>query len=48
MATAAQPGLPHAPEILKAIAYAHDTRLDALAEVARPGRLSIGDVLSLH
>ncbi|WP_327678064.1 MOSC domain-containing protein [Kitasatospora sp. NBC_00458] len=48
MTTAAQPGLPHAPEILKAIAQAHDTRLDALAEVAAPGRLSVGDTLSLH
>ncbi|MEV7778197.1 MOSC N-terminal beta barrel domain-containing protein [Kitasatospora sp. NPDC088351] len=47
MTTAAQPGLPHAPEILKAIAQAHDNRLDALAEVASPGRLSVGDALSL-
>ncbi|MFI6850573.1 MOSC N-terminal beta barrel domain-containing protein [Kitasatospora sp. NBC_00085] len=47
MTTAAQPGLPRAPEILKAVAQAHDNRLDALAEVATPGRLSVGDVLSL-
>ncbi|MFC5663521.1 MOSC domain-containing protein [Kitasatospora misakiensis] len=47
MTTAAQPGLPHAPEILKAVAQAHDTRLDALAEVAAPGRLTVGDTLTL-
>ncbi|MFI9328122.1 MOSC domain-containing protein [Kitasatospora sp. NPDC052868] len=47
MTTAAQPGLPHAPEILKAIAQAHDGRLDALAEIAVPGRLAVGDTLSL-
>ncbi|GAA2838713.1 MOSC domain-containing protein [Kitasatospora paracochleata] len=43
----AQPGLPYAPEILKALAQAHDIRLDALATVARPGRLRVGDTLSL-
>ncbi|MGV9265291.1 MOSC domain-containing protein [Kitasatospora sp. NPDC003701] len=47
MTTAAQPGLPHAPEILKAITQAHDGRLDALAEVVTPGRLRVGDELSL-
>ncbi|MEK2489361.1 MOSC N-terminal beta barrel domain-containing protein [Kitasatospora purpeofusca] len=47
MVTVAQPGLPHAPEILKAIAQAHDTRLDALAEVAAPGRLAVGDTLTI-
>ncbi|MEU1419162.1 MOSC N-terminal beta barrel domain-containing protein [Kitasatospora sp. NPDC005751] len=47
MTTVAQPGLPHAPEILKAIVQAHDGRLDALAEVVAPGRLSVGDELSL-
>ncbi|MFB7619021.1 MOSC domain-containing protein [Kitasatospora sp. NPDC056181] len=47
MTTAAQPGLPHAPEILKALAQAHDNRLDALAEIATPGRLNVGDALSL-
>jgi len=47
MTGTAQPGLPHAPEILKAVAQAHDNRLDALAEVTRPGRLRVGDVLSL-
>ncbi|MEU6236831.1 MOSC N-terminal beta barrel domain-containing protein [Kitasatospora sp. NPDC047058] len=48
MTTAAQPGLPHAPGILKVIVHAHDGRLDALADVARPGRLGVGDVVSLH
>lgn len=48
MTAAAQPGLPHAPEILKAIVHAHDGRLDALAEVAAPGRLDVGDELTLH
>ncbi|MER8183854.1 MOSC N-terminal beta barrel domain-containing protein [Kitasatospora sp. NPDC094015] len=46
-AGAAQPGLPHAPEILKAIAQAHGTRLGALATVGRPGRIRIGDRLAL-
>ncbi|MFJ9693377.1 MOSC domain-containing protein [Kitasatospora sp. NPDC101183] len=47
MTAAPQPGLPHAPEILKAIVHAHDGRLDALAEVAAPGRLRLGDRLVL-
>lgn len=47
MTTVAQPGLPHAPEILRAIAQAHDTRLDALAEVVAPGRLGVGDTLTI-
>ncbi|MFJ5881131.1 MOSC domain-containing protein [Kitasatospora cineracea] len=47
MVGAAQPGLPHAPEILKAVAHERDGELGALATVARPGRLRVGDVLSL-
>ncbi|GAA4853718.1 MOSC domain-containing protein [Kitasatospora terrestris] len=47
MSGTAQPGLPHAPEILRAITRAHGTRLDALATVARPGRLRLGDALTL-
>ncbi|MDH6111114.1 uncharacterized protein YcbX [Kitasatospora sp. MAP12-15] len=43
----AQPGLPHAPEILRVIARAHDNRLDALATVAAPGALRVGDRLRL-
>ncbi|MGW4647148.1 MOSC domain-containing protein [Kitasatospora sp. NPDC004289] len=48
MSGTAQPGLPHAPEILKTIDHAHDGRLDALATVAHPGRLRIGDRLTLE
>ncbi len=48
MAGAPQPGLPEAPEILKALLQAHDGRLDALAEVSRPGRLTVGDSLVLR
>jgi|SRR6478609_996236 len=47
MAGAAQPGLPHAPEILKTIAHERDNELGALATVSRPGRLRVGDALSL-
>lgn len=47
MSGVAQPGLPHAPEILKAVVREHDGRLDALAAVARPGRLRVGDTLLL-
>lgn len=45
MAGLAQPGLPHAPEILRAVTRGHGGRLDALATVARPGRLRVGDTL---
>ncbi|MFE0463600.1 MOSC domain-containing protein [Kitasatospora sp. NPDC058965] len=48
MSTAAQPGLPHAPEILRTLARAHDGRLDALATVTVPGVLRVGDRLRLH
>ncbi|GAA2129698.1 MOSC domain-containing protein [Kitasatospora kazusensis] len=47
MIGAAQPGLPHAPEILKAVTHAHAARLDALAEVGRPGHLRVGDTFTL-
>ncbi|PYC69907.1 MOSC domain-containing protein [Streptomyces tateyamensis] len=47
MSTAAQPGLPHAPEILRALARAHGGRLDALATVEAPGPLRLGDRLRL-
>ncbi|KQV18585.1 MOSC domain-containing protein [Kitasatospora sp. Root107] len=47
MSGTAQPGLPHAPEILKALAQAHDARLDALATVTSPGHLRVGDHLTL-
>ncbi|MFI5532536.1 MOSC domain-containing protein [Kitasatospora sp. NPDC051853] len=48
MSGSAQPGLPHAPEILKTITQVHDGRLDALATVAQPGRLRVGDRLTLQ
>lgn len=44
---AAQPGLPHSPQILRVIARAHDNRLDALATVAAPGMLRVGDRMRL-
>ncbi|MFD8593856.1 MOSC domain-containing protein [Kitasatospora sp. NPDC059646] len=47
MVGAAQPGLPHSPEILKTIAHERDCELGALASVSRPGRLRVGDVLTL-
>ncbi|MFJ1753100.1 MOSC domain-containing protein [Kitasatospora sp. NPDC088134] len=46
MVGAAQPGLPHAPEVLRVIAQQRDTELGALATVARPGPLRVGDVLA--
>ncbi|WP_354641126.1 MOSC domain-containing protein [Kitasatospora camelliae] len=48
MTGTAQPGLPYAPEILRALAVHHDLRLDALAIVQRPGRMRVGDRLSLR
>ncbi|WP_035848006.1 MOSC domain-containing protein [Kitasatospora azatica] len=47
MTTVAQPGLPYAPEILRAVAKAHDNRLDALATVSAPGVLRVGARLRL-
>jgi uncharacterized protein YcbX len=47
MTGTAQPGLPHAPEILRVIAEHHGNRLDALATVSAPGRLRVGDRLRL-
>ncbi|MFF7634042.1 MOSC domain-containing protein [Kitasatospora sp. NPDC008050] len=47
MSTAAQPGLPHAPEILRVLDRAHQRRLDALATVSAPGLLRVGDRLRL-
>ncbi|MFJ1703264.1 MOSC domain-containing protein [Kitasatospora sp. NPDC088346] len=47
MTGTAQPGLPHAPEILRTITQEHDGRLDALATVAWAGRIRVGDVLAL-
>ncbi|WP_035802771.1 MOSC domain-containing protein [Kitasatospora mediocidica] len=47
MTGTAQPGLPHAPEILRTIAKAHGNRLDALATVTVAGPLRVGDRLRL-
>ncbi|MCX3292400.1 MOSC N-terminal beta barrel domain-containing protein [Streptomyces sp. NEAU-H22] len=47
MTNEAQRDLPHSPLILRAIAQAHDMRLDALATVARPGCVRLGDTLEL-
>ncbi|MEV4926472.1 MOSC domain-containing protein [Streptomyces roseoverticillatus] len=47
MTNEAQQDLPHSPLILRAIAKAHDTRLDALATVATPGPVRRGDSVRL-
>jgi uncharacterized protein len=47
MTGTAQPGLPYAPEILRTIARTHRNLLDALATVPHPGRLRLGDRLTL-
>ncbi|MFD5623867.1 MOSC domain-containing protein [Streptomyces yangpuensis] len=47
MTNQAQQDLPHAPGVLKAIATAHDNRLDALATVLAPGTVRVGDPLVL-
>ncbi|MFC5148859.1 MOSC domain-containing protein [Streptomyces aureoversilis] len=47
MTNEAQQDLPHSPLILRAIAKAHDARLDALATVVTPGRVDSGDVVTL-
>ncbi|RKT83192.1 hypothetical protein SAMN05421805_105330 [Saccharopolyspora antimicrobica] len=47
MTNEAQQDLPRSPLVLRAIAEAHDTRLDALATIATPGKLQIGDPITL-
>ncbi|MGV9454396.1 MOSC domain-containing protein [Streptomyces sp. NPDC003635] len=47
MTNQAQPGLPHSPLVLLAIAKGHDARLDALASVVVPGPVSVGDAVAL-
>jgi uncharacterized protein YcbX len=42
-----QPGLPHSPLVLRAVARSHDNRLDALATIAHPGTVRVGDTLTL-
>ncbi|MDX3540050.1 MOSC domain-containing protein [Streptomyces sp. MB09-01] len=47
MTNQAQQDLPHTPLILKAIARAHDNRLDVLAQVLTPGTVRVGDPVVL-
>ncbi|GAA5610162.1 MOSC domain-containing protein [Streptomyces platensis] len=47
MTNQAQRDLPHSPLILRAIAKAHHSRLDALATVLVPGPVSSGDAVTL-
>jgi uncharacterized protein YcbX len=47
MVNEAQADLPHSSLVLKAIAAAHDNRLDVLARVLTPGRIELGDPLVL-
>ncbi|MDL5199716.1 MOSC N-terminal beta barrel domain-containing protein [Streptomyces sp. ALI-76-A] len=47
MINEAQQDLPHSPLILRVIAQAHDMRLDALATVAQPGCVQLGDTVEL-
>ena len=47
MTNEAQQDLPHSPLILRAVARAHDMRLDALATVTQPGRVRVGDTLEI-
>lgn len=47
MVNEAQPGLAHAPDVLRAIARHHDTMLGALAVVTRPGTVETGDAMTL-
>ncbi|MEU1288170.1 MOSC N-terminal beta barrel domain-containing protein [Kitasatospora sp. NPDC005856] len=47
MINEAQQDLPHSPLILRAVAQAHDTRLDVLATVTHPGRVRLGDTVEL-
>ncbi|WP_405526263.1 MOSC domain-containing protein [Streptomyces avidinii] len=47
MTNQAQQDLPHSPLILRAIATAHDNRLDVLARIVTPGTARVGDVLEL-
>ncbi|MPZ86321.1 MAG: MOSC domain-containing protein [Actinophytocola sp.] len=47
MTNEAQADLPHSPAVLRAVARHHDTKLDALATVTRPGVVRVGDPLEL-
>jgi hypothetical protein len=43
-----QPGMPHSSKVLRAVARSHDNRLDALATIAVPGTVRVGDPLTLE
>lgn len=45
MTNEAQQDLPHSPLVLRAVARAHEMRLDALATVTAAGRVHVGDPL---
>ncbi|MFI9152496.1 MOSC domain-containing protein [Streptomyces sp. NPDC053367] len=47
MTNEAQQDLPHSPLVLRAVAQAHDARLDALATVVAPGLVQLGDTIAL-
>ncbi|CAM5316142.1 MOSC domain-containing protein [Streptomyces abikoensis] len=48
MVNEAQQDLPHSPLVLRALARAHGTRLDALASVVTPGQMRCGDGVRLE
>lgn len=48
MINEAQQDLPRSPLILRAIAQDHHLRLDALATVAQPGHVRVGDSVELN
>lgn len=47
MTNEAQQDLPHSSLVLRAVADAHGARLDALASVAAPGAVRVGDAVAL-
>ncbi|MEU3190935.1 MOSC N-terminal beta barrel domain-containing protein [Streptomyces sp. NPDC006992] len=47
MTNEAQQDLPHSSSVLRAVADAHEARLDALASVAAPGPVQVGDTVAL-
>lgn len=47
MVTAAQPGLPHDPRLLKLLAQEHDLDLGVQASVLRTGPIAVGDPVRL-
>ncbi|CAM02697.1 MOSC domain-containing protein [Saccharopolyspora erythraea] len=47
MVNEAQHDLPRSPLVLRAVARGHQNRLDALATVARPGAVQVGDIVTV-